>query len=69
MRMAFVKLLRHMETYNSDKLLKFNILSPIIYTTYLMLYAYRFSRDVIFSDDQNQGFSWFYFRGLFVINP
>ena len=26
-----------------------------------IVYAYKFSRDVIFADDQNLGFSWFHF--------
>ena len=30
---------------------------------------YKFSRDVILMDDGNTGFSWFYFQGLFIINP
>ena len=35
---------------------------------YQLAFAYKFSKDVNFSDDQNLGFSWFYFRGSFVFS-
>ena len=37
--------------------------------TIIILYTYKFSRDVNFANDSNLGFSRFYFCGSLVITP
>ena len=34
----------------------------------LLLFTYKFSRDVVFADNRNPGFSQFYFWESFVVN-
>ena len=40
-----------------------------VYHNIVIPYMYKFSRDVIFADYPNLGFSRFYFRGSLVITP